>query len=95
MGGRGASGGGRLAGGGLNAGDITGLEDLVSMREGKPREIDEVLSVGKDVHDKYGEDIDNLSAATLKESKSGVNMQSKLDILSRYSSGQFHMRSNW
>ena len=50
MGGRGASGGGRLAGGGLNAGDITGLEDLVSMREGKPREIDEVLSVGKDVH---------------------------------------------
>lgn len=72
MGGRGASGGGRLAGGGLNAGDITGLEDLVSMREGKPREIDEVLSVGKDVHDKYGEDIDNLSAATLKESKSGV-----------------------
>lgn len=33
MGGRGASGGGRLAGSGVNAGDITGLEDLVSMRE--------------------------------------------------------------
>lgn len=58
MGGRGASENGRYSGGGtLNPEDITSMEDLVSMREGLPREVDEMLSVGKDVHDKYGEDV--------------------------------------
>ena len=68
MGGRGASENGRT----LNPEDITIMEDLVSMREGLPREVDEMLSVGKDVHDKYGEDIGNLGAATIKEGKGGV-----------------------
>ena len=73
MGGRGASENGRYSGGGtLNPEDITSMEDLVSMREGIPREVDEMLSVGKDVHDKYGEDIGNLGAATIKEGKGGV-----------------------
>lgn len=73
MGGRGASENGRYPGGGtLNWDDITSMEDLVSMREGLPREVDEMLSVGKDVHDKYGEDIGNLGAATIKDGKGGV-----------------------
>lgn len=76
MGGRGASSeSGRYPGGGkVNLEDIESLEDLVSMREGSPREVDEMLSVGKDVHDKYGEDIGNLAAATIKEKagKGGV-----------------------
>lgn len=64
MGGRGSTSGG--ATGGLNGGNITGTVSLVSMRETNPTEVDDVLSVTRDVRDQYGVTATDLEVATIK-----------------------------
>ena len=53
--GRGSSGGGAGLGGG-GGHDVTPISsrNLISEREGNPQEVDEVLSVLKDINDQYG-----------------------------------------
>lgn len=50
---------------GLNPNDIVGTTSLISEREGHRQEVDEVLTVGKDMFDEYGIEID-FEVATLK-----------------------------
>lgn len=64
MGGRGSTSGG--ATGGLSGGNIVGTESLVSMRETKAREVDDVLSVTRDIRDQYGVTVTDLEVATIK-----------------------------
>ena len=64
MGGRGSTSGG--ATGGLNGGNIVGTESLVSLRESKPREVDDVLSVTREIRDQYGVTATDLEVATIK-----------------------------
>lgn len=64
MGGRGSTSGG--ATGGLSGGNILGTESLVSMRESNPREVDDVLSVTRDIRDQYGVTATDLEVATIK-----------------------------
>ena len=64
MGGRGSTSGG--ATGGLNGGNIVGTDSLVSMRELKPQEVDQVLGVARDIRDQYGVTTTDLEVATIK-----------------------------
>ena len=64
MGGRGSTSGG--ATGGLGGGNILGTESLVSMRESKPQEVDQVLGVARDIRDQYGVTTTELEVATIK-----------------------------
>ena len=64
MGGRGSTSGG--ATGGLSGGNIIGTDSLVSMRETKPEEVDQVLGVARDVRDQYGVTTTDLEVAQIK-----------------------------
>lgn len=69
MGGRGANSSGSGWTGGkstLNPADIVSTTSLVSAREGKQEEVDEVLQTFKDIADEYGYIIDDIQIATLK-----------------------------
>ena len=68
MGGRGArsGAGGRSKGGGLSPGDIVSTRDLIGQRGVKQTEVDETLSVFKDVMDDYGYQIGDIRLATLR-----------------------------
>lgn len=69
MGGRGASSGGSGWTGGnstLNPADILSTTSLVSEREGKRQEVDEVLQTFKDINDEYGYTINDIEVAKLK-----------------------------
>jgi len=76
FGGRGStsgSGSGRMGGsGGVSAGDIIDQANLISEREGKTAQVDEVLGVMRDVYDEYGLQTDNTYVAELKPSQAGV-----------------------
>lgn len=68
MGGRGASSGGQgWTGGGssLTSADIISTTSLISEREGKQQEVDEVLQTFKDINDEYGYIINDIEVATL------------------------------
>lgn len=54
MGSRGASSGGKWTGGSTGSLDVQSTTSLISERERKQREVDEVLTVFKDADDKYG-----------------------------------------
>ncbi len=79
MGGRGSSsssGGGGT--GGVNAGDILDTTSLVSAREIRQKEVDEVLSVFNDVYNEYGSQVTDIHIAL---------MDSKSHALAYYDSG--------
>ena len=68
MGGRGASSGGEgWTGGGnsLSSADIISTTSLISEREGKQQEVDEVLQTFKDINDEYGYIINDIEVATI------------------------------
>lgn len=50
----------------LNPSDIVSTTSLISAREGKRQEVDEVLQTFKDINDEYGYEIDDIQLATLK-----------------------------
>ena len=80
MGGRGASSGGEGwtgGGGGLSSADILSTTSLVSAREGKQQEVDEVLQTFKDINDEYGYIINDIEIATL--SKKGADTMAYYD----------------
>lgn len=52
--------------GGLSAGDVVSTDSLISAREGKRSEVDQTLTVLRDVHDQYGVQIEDVQIATLK-----------------------------
>lgn len=62
-GGRPSTGGG--ATGGLNPNDIAGTTSLISEREGRQTEVDQTLTVLRDVYDRYGIDVTDAQLATL------------------------------
>ena len=67
MGGRGSgSGSGGGATGGLNPGDIVSVSSLISDRERHQEEVDDTLTVLRDVHEKYGVDVEDAQIAVLK-----------------------------
>ena len=69
FGGRGASSSGSSRGGatgGLKLSDIVSTTSLVSAREGKEAEVDQVLSVAKDIEKDFGVSVSDLEIATLK-----------------------------
>lgn len=72
MGGRGSTSGG--ATGGLDGANILGTESLVSARESNPQEVDEVLSVARDVRDQYGVTVEELEVADIGGRKGGGTM---------------------
>ena len=63
MGGRGSTSGG--ATGGMSVGNIASTDSLVSMRESKPQEVDEVLGVARDIRDEYGVTATDLEVARI------------------------------
>lgn len=67
MGGRGASsgGGGWTGGGGSATVSPMDITSLISEREGKRTEVDEVLQTSKDILDEYGYVVDDLQLVTL------------------------------
>lgn len=65
MGGRGSTSGGGATGG-LDGNNIVGTASLVSMREEKPREVDDILGVARDVRDEYGVTVEELQVAEIK-----------------------------
>lgn len=71
MGGRGASSGGWAGGGGggVNVGDTT---SLISARERQQKEVDQTLTVLKDVYDTYGVQVMDAQIATLDGRSRGV-----------------------
>ena len=74
MGGRGSSssGGGRWGrGGGLGANDIVSTTSLISERERLQAEVDQVLTVGRDIYNQYGVATD-YDIATLKDDGKGT-----------------------
>ena len=67
--GRGSSGAGANLGkgsGGLNPGNIVNERDLVSERERKRAEVDDVLSVARDISDEYGVEVGQFMLADIK-----------------------------
>lgn len=70
FGGRGASSssGGSRGGatGGLNPGNIVSTTSLTSAREGKEAEVDQVLTVARDIYNDFGVEVNDLQIATLK-----------------------------
>lgn len=65
MGGRGSSSGGGGASGGLNPANILGTESLVSAREGSQAEVDQILSVARDIESQYGVTVSELQIAEI------------------------------
>ena len=66
--GRGSSGGGgnlKDGGGGINPANIHNERDLISERERKQAEVDDVLSVARDIHDEYGVDVGQFNLAEI------------------------------
>ena len=73
--GRGSSGAGRnlgKGGGGVDSANIHNERDLVSERGAKRAEVDDVLSVARDIHDKYGVDVGQFMIADIGGKDSGV-----------------------
>lgn len=69
MGGRGASSGGAPRGGasgGLNPANIVSTTSLISAREGKEAEVDQALTVARDIYNDFGVEVNDLEIATLK-----------------------------
>lgn len=65
MGGRGSSSGGGGASGGLNPANILGTESLVSAREGRTSEVDQILNVARDIENQYGVTVTELQVADI------------------------------
>lgn len=65
MGGRGSSSSGG-ASGGLNPNNIVSTTSLISAREGSQREVDQTLTVLRDVEKRYGVVVEDAEIATLK-----------------------------
>lgn len=66
FGGRGSSSsGGWTGGGGLDGGSIISTTEMVVERGNKMAEVDDVLSVSRDIYDEYGITVDELQIATL------------------------------
>lgn len=68
-GGRGASSGGGAGGGasgGLNPANIVSTTSMVSARGNKEAEVDQALSVARDILNQYGLNVEDLQIATLK-----------------------------
>lgn len=76
---KGSRGGKGKKGGGLNPKNIGNTTSLVSARESKPKEVDEVLGVSRDLYDKYGAEIGDFVLAELK----GKDKNSTLAYFSR------------
>ena len=73
--GRGSSGAGRnlgKGGGGVNPANIIGERDLVSERERKQKEVDDVLTVSRDMLDEYGVEVGQFMLADIKGKDSGT-----------------------
>lgn len=71
MGGRGASSStGRASGANGSAADIKSLSDMISFRGTKRAEVDAVLSVARDLNNRYGAVFGDLNIAELKKGKS-------------------------
>lgn len=73
--GRGSSGAGGNLGkgsGGVNPANISNERDLVSERERKRAEVDDVLTVARDIHDQYGVDVGQFMLADIGGKDSGV-----------------------
>lgn len=66
MGGRGSTSGGMTGGGTVN---VVGSESLVSAREGKQAEVDQVLSVARDIENQYGVTVTELQVVQLKNDR--------------------------
>ena len=69
MGGRGARSGsekGRGGDAGVNPSDIVGTRDLIGLRGAMQTEVDETLTVFRDVMDEYGYQINDIELATMK-----------------------------
>lgn len=68
MGGRGASKGGRVGGGGgLNPADILDTRSLISDREANQSLVDQTLQTLRDVNREFGEEVADISLATLSK----------------------------
>lgn len=66
VGGRGASSASRYdGGGGLSESDILSRSDLISLRGLKQTEVDDLLTVLRDVNDRYGSILEDVQIATL------------------------------
>lgn len=66
MGGRGASSASRYGGGGgISESDILSRSDLISLRGSKQTEVDDVLTVLRDVNGRYGSILEDVQIATL------------------------------
>lgn len=75
MGGRGSSsggGGGNTAG--LNPGSIISTTSMISAREGKQAEVDQALSVLRDVQDRYGVNVEDAQIASMRGIMSNMVM---------------------
>ena len=73
--GRGSSGSGRNlgnGGGGVNPANISNERDLVSERERKQAEVDDVLAVARDIFEEYGIDVGQFMLADIGGKDSGV-----------------------
>lgn len=76
--GRGASraggGSGRFGGGTVDPNDVSNYQDLVSQREGKRTEVDQILTVARDLNNEYGEDglIYQFQTADMEKSAAGA-----------------------
>ena len=73
-GGRGSSssGGGRFGKGGGRGVDILSTTSMVSAREGKGTEVDQALTVARDILNQYGVDVEDLQIAKLGAKDQGV-----------------------
>lgn len=71
---KGGRGGRRRTGatGGLNPNDIISTTSLISEREAKQREVDDSLTVFREVFSEYGAIVNDIELATLKPRASGV-----------------------
>ena len=71
FGGRGASSGGRVGGGGVNPADIKSMTSMVSERERQQAAVDEVLSVAQDFESEFGITVEDWQLAEI-DPKAGV-----------------------
>lgn len=72
MGGRGSESVRRESGGGLDPSDIKNVSSLISEREGKAREVDEVLSVLRDFNERYNDQVGDIVLADITGRSVGV-----------------------
>ena len=59
-------------GGSVDSADILSVTSLISAREGKQQEVDEVLTTFRDVYDEYGFAVDDSHIATMTDSAKSV-----------------------